>query len=98
MGQAQSADMTMTLVREIAVSTVLFSPGSRNADSLHSSHFLVGGPFANVEMPQQLQLLQALTGPSLIYSLQDTDQGVDDRCCDPCDTALHQNDAYRFQR
>ena len=88
--------MTMTLVQETAVYTVFFSPESRNADSLRSSCFLVGCPFANAELPQQLKLLQALTGPSLIYSLQDTNQGVDDRCCDPRDTALHQHDAYCF--
>lgn len=97
MGQAQSADMTMTPMRETAVSTALFSPELRNEDSLRSSHFLAGCPFADAELPQRMQLLQALTGPSLIYSLQDTDQGVNDRCCDPRDTALHQHDAYCFQ-
>ena len=90
--------MTMTPVRETAVSTAPFSPGSRNADSLRSSRFLIGCPFADAGLPQQLQLLQALTGSGLIYLLQDTDQGVDDRCCDPRNTALHQHDAYRFQR
>lgn len=96
MEQKQSADMTMPPVQEKAVYAVFFSPESRNADSLRSSRFLIGCFFADAEMPQQLQLLQALTGASLIYSLQDTDQGVDYRCCDPCDTALHQHNAYCF--
>ncbi len=94
----RGAETAPALVRNATVCTAVFPPGPRSAGSFRNSRPLICRPFASAQAQQWLRLPQAPAGSNPGRPSQDTHQGIDGRCRDPRDAALHQHNAYRFQR
>ena len=94
----RGAETAPAPVRNATVCTAVFPPGPRSAGSFRNSRPLICRPFASAQAQQWLRLPQAPAGSNPGRPSQDTHQGIDGRCRDPRDAALHQHNAYRFQR